>query len=424
MHDRLRRCAAIFPQPARSGVLGAGPGVRGVYRGHKLKKMPIRPAICLVSACVLPTLAVAEPPDFFQLRAGAGVEHDSNVLRAPTHEQSDSIGVVSVGVKVDRSYSLQHFRVDAEAADYRYSNQSNLNYSTLNYSAGWDWKFTPRLHGVLSADRRQFRDISDSVAGQQEIGRRTERAEVFEGTYDIDGAWRALAGVSHSSSSTTLPVSWDASPTIRSARVGAGYEFASGSSIYGRLRRGDGEYRALVTPGGPADFRETEAEAVLKWILTGKTSLSAQLGHLKRTHDNAPLRDFSGPVGSATLTWDATGKTSVVAGVLRYLSSSGLDTGGHVQSTRAFIGPVWKATAHTTVNARYDRTARDWRDIVAGAAENGRRDVIETTSIGVDWEPRRFVTVSGSLRGERVKSNVVGASYRNTAVAAGVRLNF
>jgi hypothetical protein len=123
--------------------------------------------------------------------------------------------------------------------------------------------------------------------------------------------------------------------------------------------------------------------------------------HLRRTHPDAPARDFSGPIGNATVTWDATGKTRVVAGVLSYLSTSGLDTGGHVRSNRYFIGPVWKATAHTSVNARYDRTTRSWRDIAAGALQSGRRDHVETASIGVDWAPRRLVTVSGSLRRER-----------------------
>jgi exopolysaccharide biosynthesis operon protein EpsL len=335
----------------------------------------------------------AEPPDLLQFRASAGTEHDTNVLRAPTNEKSDDIGVLSVGMKLDRSYSLQHFRADVEASTYRYRDNSNLDYSTLNYAAAWDWKFTPALHGVASAERRQFRDITDSVAGLSEIGRRTERTELLEGIYDIDGAWRALAGVLHASSSTTLPVSWDASPSVRSARVGGGYEWASGSSLFARFRRGDGEYRALVSPGSPADFRENEAEAVLKWILTGKTSLDAALGQLRRTHPGAPERDFSGPVGSATVNWAATGKTSLQAGLVRYLSSSGLDIGGHVQSTRAIIGPVWKATAHTAFNARYERTSRNWRDIPAGAAESGRKDVIEAASIGVDWEPRRIVTV-------------------------------
>jgi hypothetical protein len=34
------------------------------------------------------------------------------------------------------------------------------------------------------------------------------------------------------------------------------------------------------------------------------------------------------------------------------------------------------------------------------------------------------VTVTGSVRGERVRSNLTGLSYRNTAVGVGVKLNF
>ena len=273
-----RLCEGSWAQAPAHGV---------VYRGYKLKKMPIRPLVCLVSACVFPAVLRAEPPDLVQFRVGAGVEHNTNVLRAPTGEQSDDIGVLSVGAKIDRTYSLQRVRADVEASSYRYRNLSRLNYSTLNYLAAWDWKFTPALHGVLSAERRQFRDISDTVAGIQEIGRRTERAERFEGIYDIDGAWRALAGVSRTSSSTTVPVSWDASPTVRSARVGGGYEYASGSSVFVRARRGDGEYKALLTPGAPADFRENEGDVQLKWILTGKTSLPAWavwIGRMRELH--------------------------------------------------------------------------------------------------------------------------------------------
>jgi len=390
-----------------------------------LKKMSYRPLLSLASLCVFPAVLRAEPPNLLELRASAGVEHDTNVQRAPSQEQSDNIGVLSVGVKLDRSYSLQHFKADVEASRYNYSSHSDLNYSTLNYNAAWDWKVTPALHGVLSAERRQFRDISDStVPGVTEIGRRTQRAEVFEGIYDIDGVWRALAGLTRTSSSTTVPISWDASPTIRSARVGGGYEWASGSSLFARFRHGDGEYTAPLSTAVSADFKEDEAELVLKWILTGKTTLDAQLGHLKRTHSGVPARDFSGPVGNATVTWNATAKTSVLAGVARYLGSSGLDTGGHVVSDRIFVGPVWKATARTSVNARYDRITRSWRDITPGAPENGRRDVVEATSIGVDWEPHRIVTVSASVRGERVNSNAIGTSYRNTAVAAAVKVAF
>lgn len=384
--------------------------------------MPIRPLACLVSACFVPAVLHAEPPDLVQFRVGAGIEHNTNVRRVGTGEQSDEIGVLTVGAKIDRSVSLQRFRADVEASRYRHNNLSQLDYSTLNYLGAWDWKLTPALHGVLSAERRQFRDISDTAIGQ-EIGRRTERTELFEGIYDIDGVWRAMAGVSRTSSSTTVPESWDASPTVRSARVGVGYEAGSGSSIFGRVRRGDGEYKQPLTAGAPADFREDEADVAVRWVLTGKTSLDGRLGYLKRTHDGAPQRDFSGPVGNATVTWDATGKTRVVAGYFRYLSTSGFDTGGHVESDRFFLGPVWRATAHISVNGRYERTAREWRDVAAGTSA-GRRDVVQLLSLGVDWEPRRFVTVTGSVRGERVRSTIPAASYRNRAVGVGVRLNF
>jgi exopolysaccharide biosynthesis operon protein EpsL len=388
-----------------------------------VNNLTIRPLFCLASLCMIPAVLRAEPPNLIQFRAGAGVEHHSNVLQTSTQEQSDEIGVLSVGLKAEREYSLQRFSAEVEAATYKYDKFSHLNYSTLNYAAAWDWKFTPALHGVLSAERRQFRDITDITGqGLNEVGRRTERTELLEGIYDIDGVWRALAGVSRTSSTSTVPQSWDASPTVRSARVGGGYEWASGSALFLRFRRGDGEYKEPVLPATSADFRENETDLRLKWILTGKTTLDSRVGYLRREHSEAPARDFSGPVGSATVDWSATGKTRVIAGVLRDLSSSGLDVGGHVRSTRFFVGPVWNATALTSLNARYDRIVRSWRDVPAGPEQSGRRDVIQAASIGLDWTPRRIVTVSASVRGERVKSSISGANYRNTVVGLGVKV--
>jgi exopolysaccharide biosynthesis operon protein EpsL len=389
-----------------------------------VKKLQIKTLLSVAAISMTPAISRAEPPDFLTFHVGAGVEHDSNVRRTSAFTRSDDIGIASVGVSAEKTYGLQHFTADVVASAYRYRDATDLNYSTIDYTAVWDWKLTPAFHGIASALRRQFRDISDTATGGSSIGKRTERNELVEGIYNVDGVWRVLAGASHYSADTTVPVSWDASPSVSSARVGVGYEWASGSSLFGRLRRGDGEYRALAGGTGSADFKETEAEAQLKWILTGKTSLDARVGHLKRTHDGAPARDFSGLVANTALTWNYSVKTSVVAGVQRYLSASGLNSGGHVENTRLFVGPTWKATPHITANARYDRTTRNWKNIAVGAPEQGRHDVIEAASIGVDWEPRRVVTVSAQVRDERVKSNAPGGSYHNNAVALGVKVNF
>lgn len=366
-----------------------------------------------------------ETNNAFQLRAGVGVEHDSNVRRQPTAE-GDTAATASVGLKFDRRYSLQRFRADVEATTYRYRNHSDLNYSTLNYNAAWDWSFTPKLHGTISADRKQYRDTtSDLVTGANLVGRRTERTELAEGVYELSGAWRALAGVSHTAAKSTAPNSYDASPTVRSTYAGAGYELASGTSITGRFRHGNGEYTD-ITAGG-IGFHENEADLLVKWPITAKTSFEGRVGRLQRSHPVAPGLDFSGFIGDATVNWEITGKTRLLAQLAHDLTASGFTgatAGGHVESNRFFVQPTWKPTVQTAVNLRYEYVRRTWQDVPAGSLDLGRRESVQKASIGFDWEPRPKILVSASLGNERQKSNLVFANYRATIYGIAGKLYF
>ena len=369
------------------------------------------------------SVAVGEGPAF-QLRAMGAVEHESNPLRLTAGGQSDTILVAGVGLKLDRRYGLQRFRADVEANTYKYNTQSELDYSTVNYALAWDWSFTPRFHGVVSADQRQFQEVStDPVTFANNVGRRTEMAQGVEGIYDLGAAWRLLGGIAHTEAKSTQPASWDGSPSVTSGRVGAGYEWASGTSLYATYRKGDGTYKD-PTPGAIAgDFRERETQVHLKWPVTGKTSVDARIGHLARDHEFGGPSDFSGVVGSAAVIWDVTGKTRVVGGFIRDLSASGFATGGAVQSDRFYVGPVWRATAQVAVNARYEHVERDWKDVPAGSPELGRNETSQILSAGVEWEPRRWVAVSGYARSEKQKSNL-NAGYRNNTIGAAAKFYF
>lgn len=359
-----------------------------------------------------------------QLRALAGVERESNVLRTPGGGVSDTAFILGVGARADRRFGLQRLRADVEANTYRYDKESSLNYNVFNYALAWDWSVTPRIHGTLAADRKQYRDVvTDPVDIVNRVGRRTERTELLEGVYEVGAAWRATGSLSHSKASSTQPGTWDANPEVNSARVGVGYEWASGSSVYGRYRHGEGKYSDPRPGTQQGDFTEHETDVVLKWPVTGKTSVDARLGHLDRKHDTGSQRDFSGMVGSAVVVWDVTGKTRVVAGVGRDLSATGLANGGHVSSDRFFVGPIWKPTALIAVNARYEQVSRDWKDVPAGSPEAGRNESARALSAGVEWEPRRWLAVSGYVRSERSKSNL-NTGYRNTTVGAAVKAFF
>lgn len=360
----------------------------------------------------------------FQLRAIAGVERESNALRVSSGAVSDTALIAGVGMRADRRYGLQRFRADLEANTFKYDKQSSLDYSTINYALAWDWMFTPRFHGVVSADRKQYREVTtDPVALVNQVGRRTERGEVVEGIYDATASLRVLGGFTHTESKSTQFNTWDSSPSVNSARVGVGYELGSGTSVWARLRRGEGEYKDPTPGAASGDFRETEADVVVKWPVTGKTSLEGRLGRIERDHSVTPQRDFSGAVGSASVNWDVTGKTRIAAGVSRDLSASGLAAGGHVRHDRFYIGPVWKATAQVAVNARYDRVSRDWKDVPAGSPELGRNERVRMVSVGVDWEPRRWLTVSAYVRQERMASNLTNG-YRSNTVGAAVKAFF
>jgi len=398
------------------------------------KQTPVHTAL-LAAICAVPmslhaqTVAAPEAPPApvqrenidptFQARALAGIEHDSNIFRSQM-KRSDEIAMVGLGLKFDKRIGLQRFLADAEVNRYQHRDLSDLSYNTLNYTAAWNWSVTPRFRGVARADRRQYRELPDTAEGFGQVGVRTDRVELVEGLYELDGNWRALAGVTRTSSESDNLLSYDANPTVRSVSVGAAYEAGTGSSITARLRRGDGEYKAFTQ----SDFRDDELEVAVKWQFSPRTSLDSRVGYLRRSHDQTPVRDFSGFIGGATLDYELTGKTRIQGGISRDLASYYLATGGYVESTRFFIAPVWKPTAQTALRWRVQHERREFKDIAGGAADQGRNDTINWAQVGFEWEPRRPVLLSATLRNERRKSTVALFNYRATVVGVAAKVTF
>jgi exopolysaccharide biosynthesis operon protein EpsL len=351
------------------------------------------------------------------------VEHDSNVLRTSAGQVSDTAYNIGAGLRYNKQFSLQRVRADVQWDMWRYGDHSELNFNTLNYGLGWDWSITPQFHGTLSADRRQFREVTtDPVAPfANRIGRRTERNELAEGGFGLNGPFRIVAGVSHYRTESTVPGSWDASPDITFWHVGAGYEAPSGSNVTVRYKRGQGEYHDLTAPAFAtldSDFRDTEEELAFRWLFSGKTTISGRLAHVERKHA-ASILDFSGFAGGLNVNWDITAKTTLVGGWLHDISATGLATGGHVDSDRFFIAPVWHATAKTSFTARYDRTRREWKDVAPG-----RSDTVESLQAGVDWQALRTISVGGYIRNERLASSIPNAGYRATVYGVQARGTF
>jgi exopolysaccharide biosynthesis operon protein EpsL len=384
----------------------------------KKQKYMLVPAACVVAAA-----AHAQNPetgDTLQFRVAAGVERDSNVLRAPA-KVSDEIGTLGVGARYDKRISLQRIIVDAEARTHKHRDLSALDYNTVNYNAAWNFAITPRFLGVASATREQYRDITNATTGVDESAVRSERVERLEGTYTTGEGWLGQAGLSHRQSRSDSDRALEASPKVLSTYVGVGREFRAGTQLIGRYRHGKGEYDRITGPG--RDFDESELSLIGRYPLSTRTSVEGRVGRLKRDHDGAAQRDFSGTIASITADWGITFKNSLQAGLARDIGSYEAGTGGAITGNRFFIQPVWRATEKIAVRLRYQRDQREWA-VAAGSPDLGREETLHFSSVSVDWEPRRNLVLTTGLRGERRNANIDLYDFSATIFQVGARFTF
>lgn len=387
--------------------------------------------LSLTCACVAVLEATAAGPSQAQSteeapgpvltwHVGAGVAHDSNILRAAT-AVSDDIGILTASVQVDKRYSLQRLTLQAQAHRYQFRDFSNLDYSTLTYAGAWHFQFTPRLQGVLSADRRQNRDITNVTLASDRLFLRTDRQEQAEVTLLGRGGWRTLAGLTHTRSRSDDPRSLEASPTVSSVHVGGGYEFPSGTQLTARMRRGDGDYGGAASAIG---FRETEPSVSITWPLTVKSRLDARIGYLDREHHAQPARDFKGFVSQASARWEYSPRTALTVGWARDLGSYELGSGGRIRSGRLFLEPSWKPSEKTALTLRHTRESRHWQTVSLTAPDWGREDRTRGNAITLEWMPRRLLSVTLTASQERRRSNLPALDYRANVLRLDARLNF
>lgn len=386
-------------------------------------------------ATLLSTGARADEFDTFQFKVGQSLQHDSNVFRLSDSantaavlgkpERSDTIAVTTVGVKVDKTYSLQRFEIDLNADRFSYRNFSNLDFTAVNYAAAWRWSLTPRFHGNLTTEQRKYVDTSADLQNFGQLNVRTDRSSLADAEYEIDGAWRAVAGFFERETTNRQALTFEGDSKVKGAEGGVRYVFPSGTSMAYRLRQGNGEYPGRTSNAQFAsDFKDTEHEFRLDWPVTGKTTIESRVSHFDRSHEGLAARNFSGLIGQVRATWDATGKTRVIAGLGRELSSYQTNTSSYYEGYQFFLAPTWKPTAKTSVQLRYDHGVRDYKGGLPGFASLNRRDTLNTATLAFEWQPTRVITVTASAARDNRKSNEPGFDYKSNVVNLAVLARF
>lgn len=381
--------------------------------------------------------AAADEFDTFNVQAGSTYLHDSNlfrlsssadpnvVLRAPS--SSDTLSVNSLGVTLNKPYSLQRFELGASFVDYRYKNFTFLNFSAFNYNGAWRWSLTPRLRGNATATRSEtlntFADFRSFIRNV-----RTETNNRFDAEYEIDGVWRVLGAVSEIEVKNEQLFLAQQNFRNRAVEGGLKFAFPSGSYASAVVRSARGEYTQLAQPVAASlfdnRFEQRDFEGRLFWAYSGKSSMDFRATYIDRKHATFAQRDFSGLTGNATVTWGVTGKTRVVGSVSRDLTTFVQASSSYTRLDRLSLGPVWEVTAKLVARARYEASTRDFLGPVAATAQNDRTDKLRTLFAGLDWRPYRWVTLSASLQNDARSSNLPGLDFKSTTGTLSAQVNF
>jgi len=353
-------------------------------------------------------------------RAGVQWTRDDNVFKEPAGAaKADNIAVTTAGVRINKPWSLQRLELDASVDDHRYQNFSALNFTALNYNGAFRWAFTPRLHGNLTGERREYIDLFSDVSSGR-VNRRTEQNHGLDAEYELGAAWRALAGVFERRITQSV-AGLEPDATVQGGEVGARYDFRSGNSLGYRYRQGQGDYSGVAAP--ISGFSDKQHEFDLQWRATGQIRVSGRLGWLQRDHDQQPLRDFSGWTARLQALWQLTGKTAVAGGLIRDLAPYQVADASYYEGYRLFLAPEWKPTAKTAVRLRLDHGVRTYKGSPVTSASE-REDTLRIAALALEWEPIRALRLMATVQRDERNSNRSGADYRANVYGIAAQASF
>ena len=376
------------------------------------------------------TEVLADKDDTFNILLGTDYQHNDNLFLLPDGQKplgsgakrSDNIFKTKVGFKINKKYALQVFKFDYTHEDIKYDNSKYLNFKSNNYKAAWQWSITPSLKGNLSADRSvdlvPFSDFRNNSSIQNI---RTKEIQFFDFDFSPHNVWHLLGGYTKlnvTNSQTFLP---ETSFKMGIVEAGVKYSFPSNSFIALKARKSEGENQAinlaqLVGKG----FTENQEELSASWLVTGKSTISSNLGYIQKIDDSFSIRDYSGYFGGINYAWDITGKFNLNVDLSRRLASYQDSTSSYTENDTFTIRPTWFASSKISVNAFTQIGKRKFLGDGPIFNPDKREDDSLIYGVGANWTPFSTVKISANLQHDERDSNFNNRDYTsNSATLSG-----
>lgn len=363
--------------------------------------------------------------------------YDNNLFRLPgviTGQQQallaggsreDTMTTGSIGANGAWALGRQFVTLMAQGDYNRFKNNTSLNNWGAESKLDWHWQITDQWYGDAGAN---YERALASFANNFFLGRDSLSTLGYSGRLNWQVGPHVVASAAASSTETTH------SATVRqidnfdgdTGSVDLSYSNPL-SDIFGcDYRYSTGDFAHEVTiDGSPFDrsYRDSTFEIHTTYHITGKTTLRANYGYLKRRYLNANIGNFGGDVWRATLDWQVEARTKITVAAWHELTAYVDSESNYFVTNGVSISPSWQVTRKLALSLVGSHERESFIGSNPEPLQTGpREDIVESAQLLAIWKPRKYLTATIGYQLAKRDSTISVLEFDDSLVSVDLRL--
>ena len=411
--------------------------------------------------------AMAFPPDpdlpsndsdWLRPFVGYQYSYDDNLFRLPSSSnypgaaklllpgasQEDHINTGFAGLDGHWLVGRQSVDYDLEIDDNRYERNDYLNDTSGSAKAVWNWSVGSQFTGTAGADyTRGLTGFADTFFYQRDI---VNHEDYFgSGRYQIGPRWAVYGSVSDANTTNSPNGNAEVQRAqrannfdLQSGKVGTDFATSLQNTIGWEYRFSHGHYPQpdavyFPYPNAPtkavnydSDYDENSGVFLAKYLLSDKTTLSGDVGYLRRNYPNASIGAFSGEIWHAQVLWQPTDKTNVLVLAGRDLQAYLYSQSDYFIQDGISVTPTWKMTDKITWSAILSWYRQNYisSSVSSTILVGARHDNVSAQQLSLTYTPYRWLLFDFIYHHEERNSNNPQPGYDDNIAQVGAKFRF
>ena len=392
--------------------------------------MPHRRSIelALLVCAVHPAAALAETT--LLLSAGAEYSYNTNVFDvqsgypapglSPASGYGDAYTSYSAELVLSYQSAQQKLHADLSGSDFRYQKFTQLNRREYKLDVGWSGTFWSAWNGSFALVRDRTMVPFIYLTGTTTLSVTTMQREQAGLGVQFLPRWRTEA--SGYSSDTDWPLPGEPDLRLKESEGEASLKYLGTGPVVSGVRVAylTGTYSGSTDPELNTSYHQWSAGIVANYA-SGHSHLATNLSYTDRSSPGAQgaLNTISGLTAILDYWNQISGKTSLSVNLTRAFTPYITNQSSSIDNIASLVLD-WQATYRIHIRTSYAYDYAQFPGQGNNPTGSNRLDHLQTATLGVDYEPRPWLSIRPYASYQKRTSNFLGGNF--DASVFGVKL--